>query len=116
MAGWRDPRHPVETAADAGYAAARTAGRKLDAALEAGIREGRRMTKLSAIGDRIAAKKAAHDKKAEEWASRLDDLDKREPAAFAFGDAAVAEREDDLSTLEADLRTLSNLPLAGSTK
>jgi hypothetical protein len=41
-------------------------------------------------------------------------LDKREPEAFAVGDAVIAEREADLSGMEQDLRTLSNLPLAGS--
>lgn len=112
MALWRDSRHAVERTADAGYADARRAGQKLDAVLETGIREGRRMTKLSAIGDRIAAKKLAHDKKADEWAARLDEIDKREPAAFAIGDAAVAEREADLSELEGDLRKLGNIPLA----
>ena len=72
------------------------------------------MTKLAAIGERIAAKKAAHDAKADQWAARLDALDKREPEAFAVGDAVIAEREADLAGMEQDLRTLSNLPLAGS--
>jgi hypothetical protein len=71
------------------------------------------MSKLSEIGARIAQKKAAHDAKAEEWAKRLDALDKREPEAFAVGDAVLKEREADLAQMESDLRTLSNLPLAG---
>ena len=73
------------------------------------------MTKLSSIGDRIAAKKKAHDAKADEWGSRLDSIDAREPAAFAAGDAVLAEREQDIDQFERDMKQLSNLPLhAGS--
>lgn len=78
------------------------------------IREGRVVTKLSAIGERIAAKKKAHDAKAEEWAKRLDALDTLEPRAFAIGDAAVAEREGDIKQFESDMKALSNLPLLDS--
>lgn len=72
------------------------------------------MTSMGAIGQRIAAKKAAHNAKADEWAARLDAVDALEPRAFAIGDAAVAEREDDLAQFESDMKVLSNLPLAGS--
>jgi hypothetical protein len=72
------------------------------------------VSKLAAIGDRIKTKKLAHDAKADEWAARLDAIEKREPAAFAIGDAVIAEREADLSEMEGTMRTLSNLPLAGS--
>lgn len=114
---WRDSRHPVEADADRRYADLRRAGVKLDAVLTAGIREGRRMTSMGAIGQRIAAKKAAHDAKADEWAARLDAVDALEPRAFAIGDAAVAEREADLAQFESDMKVLSNLPLgAGSEK
>lgn len=73
-------------------------------------REGRRVSKLSEIGMRIAAKKEAHDRKADEWAVRLDALDKREPEAFAIGDAVIEEREHDLADMERSMRNLSNLP------
>lgn len=69
-----------------------------------------RMSKLGAIAERIAAKKEAHDKKADEWAARLDALDRREPDAFAIGDAVIGEREADLTDMESSMRTLSNLP------
>lgn len=72
------------------------------------------MGKLGDTAARIAQKKAAHDAKAEEWANRLNAMDKREPEAFAVGDAVVSEREQDLSEMEKDLRQLSNLPFAPS--
>lgn len=72
--------------------------------------EGGRVSKLGAISERIAAKKLAHDKKADEWAARLDALDMREPDAFAIGDAVIAERETDLGDMESNMRKLSNLP------
>ena len=74
-----------------------------------------RMSKLGAIADRIKAKKEAHDAKADEWASRLDAIDQREPHAFAIGDAVIAERDADLAEMEATMRTLSNLPNVSST-
>lgn len=114
MSEYRDPRHPVETEADRRYADLRRVSVRLDAVLAAGIREGRRMTSMGAIGQRIAAKKAVHDAKADEWAARLDVVDALEPRAFAAGDAAVAEREADLAQFESDMKVLSNLPLAGS--
>lgn len=73
------------------------------------VREGR-VSKLAAVADRIKDKKVAHDKKADEWAARLDALDAREPDAFEKGDAVVNERETDLAEMEATMRTLSNLP------
>jgi hypothetical protein len=108
-------RNGAELIVDAAFIAHRVVSQSFDAVLARNIREGKKpMTKLSAIADRIKAKKAGHDKKADEWAARLDALDKREPEAFAVGDAVIAEREADLSGMEQDLRTLSNLPLAGS--
>jgi hypothetical protein len=74
-------------------------------------RRGGDVSRLSEIGDRIAAKKRAHDAKADEWASRLDKIDAKEPEAFAYGDGVVAEREQDLAQFESDMRKLSNLPL-----
>lgn len=73
------------------------------------IREGR-VSKLAAIADRIKTKKEGYDKKADEWATRLDALDKREPDAFAAGDSVINERETDLADMEATMRTISNLP------
>jgi hypothetical protein len=112
---WKDSRHPIEKEADLRYAAARTArtietSQKLDAVLAEGIKEGKRVSKLGAIADRIKSKKDAHDAKADEWAARLDALDKREPDAFAIGDAVIEERESDLSDMESTMRTLGNLP------
>lgn len=121
MALWRDSRHPIEVEADLRYAAARTArvvgvSRKLDAVLTAGIEEGKRVSRLGGIAERIAQKHAAHDAKADEWAKRLDALDAREPAAFEYGDGVIAEKEDDLADMEKTMRTLSNLPLGVSKK
>lgn len=73
------------------------------------IREGR-VSKLAAVADRIKTKKESYDKKADAWAARLDALDKQEPAAFAAGDAVVAEREADLAEMEATMKSISNLP------
>lgn len=119
MVVWRDSRHSIEVEADLRYAAARTSrvievSKRLDEVLANGIAEGRKVSKLGAIGDRIAAKKAAHDAKADEWAARLDALDGREPEAFAIGDAVIAEREADLTEMERTMRSLSNLPNAVS--
>lgn len=79
-------------------------------AVRQGIKEGKRLSKLGAIADRIAAKKESHDRKADEWASRLDAIDRREPEAFAIGDAVIDEREADLSDMESTMRKVSNLP------
>ena len=114
MPAYRDTRHRVEILADREYAAVRRASWRLDARLVEWIREGRRMSKLAAIGDRIAAKKAAHDRQADLWAARLNAVDEREKHAFAIGEAVIIEREADLSELESTVRTLSNLPLADS--
>lgn len=76
------------------------------------LRKDMRMGKLGEIADRIAEKKKCHDAKADEWAKRLDAIDKREPEAFAIGDSVIEERETDLHQMESDLRKLSNLPLA----
>jgi hypothetical protein len=86
------------------------ASKRLDRVLEAGIKEGKRLSKLGSIAGRITAKKAAHDAKADEWAARLDAIDEREPEAFAIGDAVIKERETDLADMEREMRTLSNLP------
>ena len=73
-----------------------------------------KMSKLGSIADRIKMKKEAHDKKADEWAARLDAIDKREPAAFAISDAVIDERDADLKEMEDTMRTLSNLPNVSS--
>lgn len=72
--------------------------------------EGKRLSKLGAMAERIAQKKAVHDAKADEWSQRLDALDKREPTAFAIGDAVIDERETDVADMERSMRSLSNLP------
>jgi hypothetical protein len=89
-------------------------GRVLDATVAAENRKTRTMGKLGAIAERIAEKKKAHDKKADEWASRLDKIDNLEVSAFQVGDAVVDEREADLRDFESDMRQLSNLPFADS--
>lgn len=127
---FRDSRHPSEIAADARIAAGRGGGVDVpveaflvtdtqalsgaaDAiALSTAVISAKRvkMSKLGAIADRIAEKKKAHDAKADEWAARLDALDRREPDAFAIGDAVIEEREGDLRDMENTMRTLGNLP------
>lgn len=118
---WRDSRHPVEKSADDRYAQARAVKGVTDAetinvnadrieAYRTGMVEGRKMSKLAAISERIVEKKAAHDKKADEWAARLDALDQREPGAFAIGDAVIEEKEGDVAEMEKNMRTISNLP------
>lgn len=99
--------HEVQAVTDAA-----TINRNADRieAYRVGLQEGKRMSKLGAVADRIAQKKEAHDKKADEWASRLDALDKVEPQAFAFGDSIIAERETDVKEMEANMRRISNLP------
>jgi hypothetical protein len=114
MPAYRDTRHRVEILADREYAAVRRASWRLDAKLVEWIRKGRRMSKLAAIGDRIAQKKLAHDRKADEWAKRLNAVDEREQHAFAIGEAVIVEREADLADLESTVRGLSNLADSGS--
>jgi len=65
---------------------------------------------LAAVADRIKAKKEAYQKKADEWAKRLDALDAREPEAFKAGEQGIETQETDLSDMESMMRTLSNLP------
>lgn len=126
---WRDSRHPVEVEADLRYAAARVPASGITQVVaDATDRitayrvvrqmasEGKRMSKLAAISERILEKKVLHDGKADEWAKRLDELDRREPAAFAIGDAVIEEKEGDLAEMEKNMRTISNLPLAGLMK
>lgn len=68
------------------------------------------MTSLSGIGARIAAKRAAHQAKADEWTERLDAIDAIEPALFTRGDLAVSAAEMDIADFENDLKELgSNL-------
>jgi hypothetical protein len=115
---FRDSRHAVERELDLRIAEARTgrvveASKRLDAVLTAAITEGKRVSKLGSIADRIAQKKVSHDAKADEWAARLDALDRREPGAFAIGDAVIEEREGDLADMERTMRSLSNLPNVG---
>ena len=118
---FRDVRHSVEVEADERYAAVREGRvaetditRAVSGAADRvrmftdGIREGRRMNKLAEAAERIRAKKIAHDAKGDEWLKRLDDLDAREPGAFAAGDAAIEDREVDLSDMEATVRSLGN--------
>jgi hypothetical protein len=117
MSKFQDPRHRQrwEIEMDERYARFRATSQRFEAVLDRNIRQGRPMTKLSAIADRIRLKKLAHDKVADDWAKRLDELDKREPEAFAAGHAVLAERETDLAGMESDLRALSNNgPLSGS--
>jgi hypothetical protein len=71
-------------------------------------------SRLAEIADRIARKRAEHNAKADEWAKRLDAIDKAEPAAFAAGDAVMSEREADVRQFEDTIRQLSNLAPPGS--
>lgn len=118
MSIFRDTRNAIERELDLRYAAARTnstvaASVKLDHVLTKAIEENKRVSKLGAIADRIKAKKEAHDKIADEWAERLDALDRREPDAFAAGHSVLEAREADLADMEATMRSLSNLPNVG---
>jgi hypothetical protein len=114
MPPYRDTRHRTEILADRRYAALRRASWRLDAKLVEWIGGARPMTKLAAIAERIKAKKAAHDKIADDWSARLDAVERREPDAFAIGDAVIAEREADLADLESTVRTLTNAPSSDS--
>lgn len=127
MSRWGNWPHRSEVEADERYAATREiravtsetiikANADRITGIRQGINEGKRMSKLAAISERLVEKKIAHDKKADEWAMRLDALDQREPAAFAIGDAVIEEKEGDLAEMEKNMRTISNLPLAGSVK
>lgn len=78
------------------------------------IVDGRRMSKLAAVADRMTAKRAAHDAKADAFMARLDVIDKAEPAAFTRGEAFLKDREADLREFEDTLRQLTNLPLSDS--
>ena len=69
---------------------------------------------LGGVLARMQEKKAQHNMVAADWASRLDQLDKREPAAFAAADAILSERETDMAEMEANIKTLSNLPFEAS--
>src|ERR1700744_5411436 len=111
----RRPRHwghPAAEEAVKGVTSSTTIAQNADRiqAYRQGLQEGKRMSKLGAVSDRIVAKKIAHDKKADEWAARLDALDESEKTAFAFGDGVISERETDVKEMQADMRKISNLP------
>lgn len=72
--------------------------------------EGYPMGKLNAVAERIKAKHEVYGRKADDWNDRLDQLDRREPDAFAMGDAAIEEKEVELGDMESMVRGLSNLP------
>ena len=74
----------------------------------------RRMGKLQAVAERIKDTKAKLEAEADKLASRLDDLDKKAPAAFDRGHSFLDAQHADLTAMEAELRQLSNLPLDGS--
>lgn len=95
------------------------AAERLDRVLADAIAEGKRsrpMSKLAAVAERMAKKRAEHDAHADRFMAKLDAIDKAEPAAIARGEAFLAEREADMREFEDTLRQLSNLPLGGGEK
>jgi hypothetical protein len=90
--------------------------RRLDNHLAQAIRDTRASlpTSLGSVLARMQEKTAHHGMVAADWASRLDKLDQREPAAFAAGEAIISKRETDMAEMEANIRALSNLPLGAS--
>ncbi len=71
------------------------------------------MATLSAVAERIKQKQAAHQAKADQISKRLDALDQAEPAAFASLEYSIGSMEVDLSSMESEVRALSNgAPLA----
>ena len=79
-------------------------------AYAAGVKEGKKMSKLAEAAAGIAERKIAHDAKGDEWLRRLNAIKAREPEAFRIGDAVLDEREADLVDMENTMRQLSNLP------
>lgn len=69
------------------------------------------MASLKSISERIAEKHAAHMAKADEYAARLDGIDKREPEVFAHVDNVMDGLKGNLDGIESDMKALSNLPL-----
>lgn len=73
------------------------------------VTKGKPMSKLSAVAERITAKKRAHDDIADHFAAQLNAIDAKEPGAFAIAEQVVSERASDLAQFESDMRQLSNL-------
>lgn len=75
------------------------------------FRGGGAVSNLQSVGERITAKRLARQKKADDWAARLDEMDRLEPEIYARGDAVLDAADADMKGLEAELSTLgSNLP------
>jgi len=122
MSIWRDSRHRSEMDADARYAAARDAGRRLDGVLAAAIAEGKGARPMSLMGKMAALTESAQDFN-RETGEKLDALATRIPALAEKRDAALAKHHAYYNGLEkgiddsaAVIDRLSNGPLGGDSE
>ncbi len=73
----------------------------------------RPMGKLQEVAQRIAATQKKLNEEADRLSGRLDEVDKKAPAAFERGHQILTQHNADLDAMENELRQLSNLPLGG---
>jgi hypothetical protein len=85
--------------------------RKLDRFL---TREIHKMSKLTAIADRIKETKERLDKEADALAVRLDEIDAAAPKAFDTAHAFLDLQKQEVASIDGTLRQLTNLPLSSS--
>lgn len=69
------------------------------------------MGKLAAVAQRIGETRKKLESEADRLALRLDDMDKKAPAAFDRAHSIIDQHNTDLDSMESELRQLSNLPL-----
>ena len=70
-----------------------------------------KMGKLQAVAQRIRQTKTNLEAEADKLAGKLDELDKKAPAAFERGHTIIAQHNADVDAMDSELRQLSNLPL-----
>ena len=70
-----------------------------------------KMGKLQAVAQRIRQTKLGLELEADRLAAKLDELDKKAPAAFERGHSIISQHNADVDAMDAELRQLSNLPL-----
>lgn len=116
MSAYRDLRHPVETAADARYAALRRTVVKLDAVLAAGVREGRRMSlkgKMAALTERAQDFTKTTEAGLDALSEKITLAESKREAALekhhGYYDGIVAGIEESVAVID----RLSNVPLSG---
>lgn len=73
-----------------------------------------RLSKFHTLAERMDALHKRLEARADEFATRLDDIEKAEPVAFERAHAFLDGKQADLQKIDDTLAQLTNLPLAPS--